>query len=216
MACSKKQAEDYLDVLVPTIQQALCDRAPSVSAGAARAFLTLLKTVGPRAIDRVVPALLKSYGDGRGEEAALALQGLREIVQRRPRDLLDYLLPSLMKAPVTVTDAGALGAVMGVAGPQLHHYLGSLVPQLVVELGNTSKRVAALREAEGEGGQGGQGGASLDLECVRFDAIKDAAAAVMGAVSTEGVHGLINELGRQMESDVSADRRRWGCWLAEQ
>ncbi len=212
-ACTRKQAEDYIDVLVPALQQALCDPALEVCSQAARAFQTLFKAVGVKAIHQIVPTLLATYGDGSGAESQLALQGLREIVQQRPRDLLEYLLPTLMVSPVSVTCARVLGSIMEVAGPQLHHYISSLIPSLVLELSSTDAKVEALRATAADSASDA---AQLDSESVRYEALKDAAAAVMGAITTDGVHHLVGELGRQMDHDTSAKRRRWGCWLAGQ
>lgn len=215
-ACTRKQAEDYIEVLVPALQQALCDPAREVCSQAAKAFLTLFKAVGIKAIHQIVPTLLATYASGDAVEAQLALQGLREIVQQRPRDLLEFLLPTLMTSPVTTTAAKALGSIVEVAGPQLHHYLSTLLPALVQELSATDARVEQKAAAAAEVDAAAASTAVLDAECVRYEALKEASAAVMGAVTTEGVHHLVGELGRQMEHDTSAKRRRWGCWLAGQ
>lgn len=213
-ACTRKQAEDYIEVLVPALQQALCDPSKEVCSQAARAFLTLFRTVGPKAIHQIVPTLLETYASGDATEAQLALQGLREIVQQRPRDLLEYLLPTLMTSPVTTTAARALGSIVEVAGPQLHHYLSTLIPALVVELGSTDSKVEQLKAAAAT--DPGASTEALDAESVRYEALKAAAGALMGAVTTEGVHHLVSELGKQMEHDTQVKRRRWGCWLAGQ
>lgn len=209
-ACSKKQAEDYITILIPALQQALCDPSLEVCNQAARAFMTLFKTIGVKAIDQIVPALLQSYGSGDSEESILALQGLREIVQLRPRDLLEYLLPTLMVSPVTCTSAKALGAIMSVAGPQLHHYFVSLIPTLVHELSITDDKVQSLQKSLDSSIT------SLDSEQVRFEALKEASISVMGAIVTEGVHNLINDISKQIEHESSVKRRRWGCWLLGQ
>ena len=56
----------------------------------------------------------------------------------------------------------------------------------------------------------------LSAERARIEAIKEAAASVMGAVTTAGVSFLTTELGRQIEHEHDVRRRRWGCWLSEQ
>jgi len=95
----------------------------------------------------------------------------------------------------------------------------------VKELSFTDSRVESLKEqaAASDGGDGGGGGGeaasvllTLDEEMVRYEALRDAACEVMRAVTTEGVHHLVNELGPQIESDAGAESRRWACWLAEQ
>ena len=61
-AATKRQVEDYIDSLMPALQEALCDRSEEVRSQAARAFQTLFKNVGPRAVDDIVPALLARMG----------------------------------------------------------------------------------------------------------------------------------------------------------
>lgn len=61
-SASKRQVEDYLDSLMPALQQALCDKSEAVRSQAAKAFQTLFKNIGPRAIDGIVPALLARMG----------------------------------------------------------------------------------------------------------------------------------------------------------
>ncbi len=90
-ACTRKQAEDYVHVLVPALKQALCDPALAVCQAAARAFVPLLRAIGPRAIDEIVPALLDELAGDNEDDAKRALQGLRELVALRPRDLLEVV-----------------------------------------------------------------------------------------------------------------------------
>jgi HEAT repeat protein len=61
-AATKRQVEDYIDSLMPALQEALCDKSEEVRSQAARAFQTLFKNVGPRAVDDIVPALLARMG----------------------------------------------------------------------------------------------------------------------------------------------------------
>jgi len=75
----------------------------------------------------------------------IIITGLREIVKLRPRDLLDYLLPTLMTTPVTITSAKALGSIMSVAGPQLHNYFSLLIPSLTNELSIIEEKVDGLK-----------------------------------------------------------------------
>ena len=217
-ACSKKQAEDYIDTLVPALQAALCDPSGVVIQQAAKAFLTLFKIVGTKAIDQVVPSLLESFALG-GEEANLALKGLRELVQLRPRDLLEYLLPTLLTSPIQFVSAKALGSIADVAGNQLNYHFHTLVPSLVAELFSISDKIdklslliTSLNEEESKMNTEFE----LDFEKERFKEVKNAATLLLGAVTTSGAQGLISELGKQVEHETSIKRRRWGCWLIEQ
>ena len=49
----------------------------------------------------MVPSLLQALEQG-GEDGELAMLGLKEIVNTRPRDLLEYLLPKLLTHPIDV------------------------------------------------------------------------------------------------------------------
>jgi hypothetical protein len=92
--------------------------------------------------------------------------------------------------------------------------LNTLLPGVVLVLSSTDARVESLKASAAADPAAATG--ALDAECVRYEALKEAAAAVMGAVTTDGVHSLVGELGRQMEHEGSPKRRRWGCWLAGQ
>jgi HEAT repeat protein len=219
-ACTKKQAEDYIEVLMPALRQALCDVSNNVCVQAAQSFMTLFKTVGAQAIDEVVPALLDTLASG-SEEAEFALRGLREIVQMRPRDLVEYLLPTLLTSPMEYVSARALGSVAEVAGLQFNYHFQTLIPGLVHELYGATDKMEKLKvrlelETESAADEVDDLAGELSYETERFEAIKEAAAAVMASVTSSGVHLLISELGKQIEHETNIKRRRWGCWLAQQ
>ena len=52
-AASRKQVEEYLDILVQALQQSLCDASAQVRQQAGRAFLTLFKAIGEPAVQEV-------------------------------------------------------------------------------------------------------------------------------------------------------------------
>ena len=96
------------------LQKALNDASDLVRHQAALAFQTMMKSIGPRAINDVVPGLLRSIlhsSDDVDVNPSLVLAGLQEIVQIRPRELLDYLLPRLLSSPVSAVAANTLAAV---------------------------------------------------------------------------------------------------------
>ena len=49
----------FADSLIPTVRRALCDPLPEVRQAAARTFDTLHSNIGPRALDDILPFLLK-------------------------------------------------------------------------------------------------------------------------------------------------------------
>lgn len=192
-ACNRKQAELYVEVLIPALQFALCDKSDVVCNQAARAFMILYKIIGNQAIDEIIPVLLHQLEvDQESEESVL--RGLREIVRLRPRDLLEYLLPVLLKSPISSSSAQALGVVVEVGNTQLTYHLGTIIPALVSEL------IIANTEAK-------------DNSTTRLAAIKMAGNAVVGAITSFGVHEFISDVGKQMDGEVSGDRCRWGCWM---
>ena len=199
-SASKSQIEQYIDTLNPALQRALCDTSDVVRHQAAVAFQTMMKTIGPRAIDDVVPTLLKNISENTEADNELPLAGLREIVQLRPRDLLEYLLPRLLVSPMSVIASKTLSIVAEVTGAQLNYHFDTLVPQLVREL------ITSAAEAE-------RATAGSILPTNRFTSVKIAATKVMGSVVTTGVNYLLDELGHQIEHEIDPERRRWGCVL---
>lgn len=49
----------FADSLVPTVKKALCDPLPEVREAAAKTFDNLHANIGPRALDEILPDLLK-------------------------------------------------------------------------------------------------------------------------------------------------------------
>eukprot|EP01041_Mallomonas_annulata_P003729 gene3729-7411_t len=193
-ASSHRQVEEYIDVLVEALQEALCDASDDVRGQAAQAFYTLFKSVGVQAISEVVPALLERL-EANDESGML---GLREVVQVRPRDLLEYLLPRLLVSPMSFSSANALSAVASVAGNQLAYHCQMIVSGFISEL------ISVSEDAEKSG------------DSARLEAVKSCAGDVMGSITSTGVNAIVSELGKEVEHDFNSDRRRWGCWLTGQ
>ena len=57
---------------------------------------------------------------------------------------------------------------------------------------------------------------AVELEQERYEAIKESAGAVFGAVDTGGVGFLLSEVGGLIEHESDLSSRRWGCWILEQ
>jgi len=67
----------FVDSLVPTVRKALCDPLPEVRHAAAKTFDSLHSTVGARALDDILPAMLQQLSDP--ELAEYTLDGLRQV-----------------------------------------------------------------------------------------------------------------------------------------
>ena len=200
-----RQVEEFIDTLVPAIQDALCDPSTKVREQSAQAFHSLYKAVGARSIEHVVPSLLKELRqEGDSERASgareRAIFGLKEVVQLRPRDLLPYLIPKLVAMPISTAHARALGAVAEVTGGSIHSHLAVIIPALVAELAHMDSPASA---------QGDSG----NLE--HAEALKNGASTLVSSVETAGVAWLCNEIARQM-SNTDPHQRRWSVWLMEQ
>lgn len=198
-----RQVEEFIDTLVPAIQDALCDPSAEVREQSAHAFHSLYKAVGVRSIEHVVPSLLKELGqEGNSESSSSAREravfGLKEVLQLRPRDLLPYLIPRLVAVPISIAHARALGAVAEVTGGTIHAHLAVVVPAVVAELGRTD---CPSDPAEGSK--------------ERLEALKQAASTLVSSVETVGVNWLCNEMTRQMSSQ-DPQHRKWSTWLVEQ
>ena len=119
-AASARQIESYVDTLMPALQQALCDGSVDVRTEAARGFVTLLKTIGEKAIEEVVPQLLLKITDDGDDDSGM--RGLQEVVKARPRDLLEFLIPRLMASPMSQANARVLSVVAKAgAGALIYH-----------------------------------------------------------------------------------------------
>jgi hypothetical protein len=211
-ACSKKQIEDYIETIITVVMAALCDDSEEVTQQGARAFMILLKMVGPIAIGEIVPALLKCLKDSstRTNEndellSSKALRGLKEIVSLKPREMLDHLFPMLLVSPLTTVSATALTSVIEVSGYCIHYHFHSLVPIIVHELYSSENKLESVSQNKEK----------LELEMMRMESLKSLARSVVSVTETVGVHQLVLEIGKQIEHDTSLKRRKWGCFIAE-
>lgn len=213
-ASTRRQIEDYITVLVPALQQGLCDQSEVVRSQAAKAFQTLCKALGPRAIEDVVPSLIEKViscesnksatsEDGSGA-SNLPMLGLREIIVAKPRDILEFLLPKLFVSPMPASSAFVLGAVADVSGSVMQYHFGLIIPGFCREL-------IAASDALGQGGDDDKG----ELQ-QRLATFKESASNVMASIPTSGVNSMFHDLKAQVEHETSTKNRQWGLWLLEQ
>ena len=122
-AASAKQITSYIDTLVPALQQAICDSSQHVRTLASQAFHALARAIGQQAFDSVLPPLLASVSNDYPDEQSYALKGLKDIALHRPRDLLEYTIPILLKTPLQAWAANALGHLASCAQKNIHHHV---------------------------------------------------------------------------------------------
>jgi HEAT repeat protein len=198
---TSKQLSSFVDVIIPAVQDALCDEMDIVREAAAEAFNTLQRTLGQDAVDRIIPALLRSLDTDDHEAGARAMHGLRAVLQLRAKEILPFLLPRLCSAPISDFNARALAAVAEVTGPVLHSYFKTLLPAVLAALTGTE---TAEQETEGK--------AIEDL--LASDRAAHLATAVK-CITGEGVHFLVVRLA-EVSNDASPNMRAAACWLMGQ
>jgi len=108
MASSRKNdLAAYMADLIPSVRDALCDGDEMVRKAAGTCFQTLLRAVGRRAVDDIVPALLHTLDEEQGDayKSNLVLEGMRQVLAINSADVLPYLIPALAKTPLTLFHA---------------------------------------------------------------------------------------------------------------
>ncbi|XP_021942062.1 eIF-2-alpha kinase activator GCN1, partial [Zootermopsis nevadensis] len=129
---SKDMVLTFVNSLVPTVRRALCDPLPEVRQAAAKTFDSLHSTVGVRALDDILPAMLNHLIDPHPKVAESALEGLRQVMAIKSRVVLPYLVPQLIAPPRVNTKA--LSILASVAGEALTKYLHKILPALLAAL----------------------------------------------------------------------------------
>ncbi|XP_013411317.1 eIF-2-alpha kinase activator GCN1 [Lingula anatina] len=126
---SKEHVAVFADSLIPTVRKALCDPLPEVRQAAAKTFDTLHNNIGSRALDDILPDLLKKLDDEMLSE--YALDGLTQVMAVKSRVVLPYLVPQLTSSPVNTR---ALSFLSSVAGEALVKHLHKILPALLSSL----------------------------------------------------------------------------------
>ena len=109
------------------------------------AFHALHGQAGPRAVEEVVPEVLRRLDDEDDDRGATrARRALREICRRRARELLTGVIPQLLKRPMSERRADALGAVADVAAAALRPFVATVVRAALAELGAETEHAEAV------------------------------------------------------------------------
>ncbi|KAL6953511.1 eIF-2-alpha kinase activator GCN1, partial [Sarracenia purpurea var. burkii] len=183
-SAGKSQLLSFMDELIPTIRTALCDSTPEVRESAGLAFSTLYKSAGMQAIDEIIPTLLHALEDDLTSDTAL--DGLKQILSVRTTAVLPHILPKLVHPPLSAFNAHALGALAEVAGSGLDFHLSTIIPALLVGMGDDN----------------------IDVH----NMAKKAAETVVLVIDEEGIEPLISELVKGV-GDHQASIRRNSSYL---
>ena len=186
---SKEQITKFLEILVKVVQDALCDTDSQVRQLAASCFQNLYNAVGNRTLDEIVPSLLLSMDSVDDVTKIRALNGMTGILGVRSRELLPYIIPRLLKTPLTISHADALGSISRATGGTIHMHFSSIIPTLISEL-------ASFSDIEDE---------------EREEAVRRCCRAVCHNVDTTGVNWLISEIASKCTHDKQSVRKE-ACW----
>ncbi|XP_074594678.1 lethal (3) 80Fj [Brevipalpus obovatus] len=126
---SREMVQAFFDSLMPTVTKALYDPLSEVRQAAAKTFDSLHSAVGSRALDEIMPPLLKQLNDPVLGE--FTLDGLKQVMAIKSRVVLPYLVPQLTQPPVNTR---ALALLATVAGESLSRHLGKILPALLFSL----------------------------------------------------------------------------------
>lgn len=193
---SKEQIIKFLNILVKVVQDALCDENDQVRTMATQCFQSLFQVVGTRTLDEVVPALLVSMESEDDVTKTRALNGVTGILSVRSRELLPYIIPRVLKTPLTVSHADALASISAATSQTIHMHFNTIIPALVLELSSFDN-------------------ATLDgEEKLREDAARRCSRAVCHNVDTVGVNWLISEVISKCTHDKESVRKE-ACWFLQ-
>ncbi|XP_012231678.1 stalled ribosome sensor GCN1 [Linepithema humile] len=142
---NKDMVLTFVISLVPTVRKALCDPLPEVRQAAAKTFDGLHSTVGVRALDDILPAMLTQLNSPDPAEAENTLDGLRQVMAIKSRVVLPYLVPQLASPPVNTK---ALSILASVAGEALTRFLHRILPALLTALSSAQGTSNELQELE--------------------------------------------------------------------
>ena len=194
IACSsKEQIIKFLEILVKVVRDALCDDSPEVRKMAADCFQRLYQTVGPRTLEEIVPSLLVDMESNNDVSKTRALNGMAGILSVRSRELLPFIIPRLLKSPISVSHADGLASISSVTAETIHFHFNAIVPTLISE--GSSFYDQDLSEEEK----------------TREESIRRCSRAICHNVDSVGVNWLISEIASKCTSDKVSVRKE-SCW----
>ncbi len=191
------QVENYLTEISPAVQQAICDPSPEVREQAALAFQALHRLIGQRAIGDVIPSLVGYLNSPNETEVETAIFGLCEVLMLRPKELLSFIIPKLLLAPISLSHARALAAVSRATPRHIHVYLKQILHRLADEIIETKDR------------RGEEKHQLTDIEQQqRLVALHEAGKTLVTSVEDVGMNWLCVELSELAGSEKSGTLKR--------
>eukprot|EP00927_Polykrikos_kofoidii_P038654 TRINITY_DN33056_c0_g1_i1.p1 TRINITY_DN33056_c0_g1~~TRINITY_DN33056_c0_g1_i1.p1 ORF type:complete len:2747 (+),score=558.46 TRINITY_DN33056_c0_g1_i1:885-8243(+) len=155
-ATTKQLLVDYLDELIPAIQQAIIDDVENVRVSASEVVTLLHSSVGSRAttdiVTWVLDQLLEDEEDDDEEQGDLFLAGLEQLVSKQPGAVVPIMLGKLTEVPEggwTALQLRGLATISAV--PNIQSHLSEVMPVMIQAAADPEAsdnvREAALRSA---------------------------------------------------------------------
>ncbi|CAG9783453.1 unnamed protein product [Diatraea saccharalis] len=146
---SRDSVLSFADGLVPTVRTALCDPLPEVRLAAARTFDSLHATIGNKALDDILPHMLRNLHHPDPAVADATLDGLKQVMAIKSRAVLPYLVPVLTGGGGEgAVDTRALSALAAAAGGTLGRHLPRVLPALLAALVHARHQPHEARELD--------------------------------------------------------------------
>lgn len=124
--------QQHQKLIINVIRTGLGDPDDQVRKAAATGFEALQNSIGNSVVDQILPDLISMLQSE--ETAGNALAALQQIMSAKSGVIFPVLIPTLLKPPMTVSNAKSLGALAGVAGTALVKSLSAVIDALVEAL----------------------------------------------------------------------------------
>jgi hypothetical protein len=134
-SASKDSLETFQDILTQSVREALLLPYPEVQNAAAESFQALQQQFPTKAIESIIPSLLRQLESETPSESEIALVALREIMKSRANTrVLGSLIPSLTSVPISPVNAKALSSLAEAAGEGIYSRLSSILQSIMDSL----------------------------------------------------------------------------------
>jgi hypothetical protein len=134
---------------------------------------------------------LKSSEDDEMKRTARALNGLTGILSIHSRELLPYIIPRLIKEPITKDHVKALSSIAAVTGDTIYlHFNSTIIPALMKDL------------------------SSLSDDDKEQEEVRVCTFSLFTNSDVGGVNWLVSEIASKCSSD-KPEMRRESCWMME-
>lgn len=131
-SASKDALDNFQDILCESVKEALQYPNAEVQNVAAQSFEALQHQFPTKAIEGIIPTLLRQLESENESESEVALVALREIMKNRSNTrILGSLLPSLTALPITAVNAKALSSLVEAAGEAIYYRLAYILQSIM-------------------------------------------------------------------------------------